>query len=675
MDAASTGVDTSGGNNFLGILATLWGIIIAVYFWSLRSAQRIRPVGRSFEYQSVQRKNGAWTRGKMGKLDKLGIEVPKTLYEILEHGLKASGDGKCLGYRTSLTSPYVWLSYSEVLERVKYFGAGLVYLGLKPASESFVGIFARTSPEWVIAEYASYAYSLVTAPIYDSLGPEGCQTALNRLGVTLLICGDDKNFQTLMTGNHVLKKLRNIVFIQSSEETRAKAHALGIQVYQFEDVVELGKKHPTPLRLPRPDDLAMLNFTSGTTGEPKSAMLTHRTLTASVEAILTSMLPLRLNTETTSLAYLPLAHVMERIEELAIFLYGGKVGFNSNGVAHLIEDIQELKPDVGVLVPRVLNRIYGKMMDNIRGSLIKTFIFNLAVFCKTVEMRFGLYRKNSIWDYLIFGKVQKTLGGRIRCVATGSAPQDAKMTNTMKAALGCYFFEIYGQTETAGIITATLPGDPFTGHVGCPVEGMEIKLVDVPELGYYAKDLKGEICARGPLIMSGYYGMPDKTAEIMDPDGFIHTGDVGHFVEGGRLKIIDRKKHIFKLSHGEYVAPERVETELLTSSHFQQIFVDGSSLHPFTVALVYPNYDLLPPEVRSDPEQTKQFLLEELVNTGKRRHLRSYEVPKKIYLLPEVFTLENGFLTPTQKVRREAVRVAFKQQLADMYRGVSLTDN
>ncbi|OQV25541.1 Long-chain-fatty-acid--CoA ligase 5, partial [Hypsibius exemplaris] len=675
---------------FTQVAVAILCALAAVIWYRYKDYPRLRPLGLDYDHQTVQVENGVRKRKIAKPSESLGFECPRTIYGYMNRGAEINGNGPCLGFRRDATSPYEWITYKQTMDRIKNFGAGLVHLGVKSksGSESFVGIFARTSPEWVIAEYGTYAYNLVAVPFYDSIGPDACQSAINRLEVKLLICGDSNNLETMLAGKHGLKSVKVVVFVDApTDAVRAKAKQNGLKVLTFEEVENLGKVHKIPLNLPQPEDLAILMFTSGTTGEPKAAMLTHRAVAVAVANVIIGLLPVRLNTNTTGIAYLPLAHIMERIQEMATFVYGGKQGFNSNGIPLLIEDIKELRPDLVVLVPRILNRIYGKMLEAVRTSKFKQAMLKMAIFFKSLEMKMGIYRRDSIWDRLVFKKLQDTIGGRVRVCATGSAPLDAGMTNVMRAALGCYIYEVYGQTETAGILTGTFGGDCLAGHVGAPAGGadqggIEIKLIDVPDLGYFAKDGKGEICARGAHLMEGYYGMPEETAKVLDQDGFVHTGDVGQWIEGGRLKVIDRKKHIFKLSQGEYLAPEKLETELLTSPLVNQIFIDGNSLHPFTVALVYPNYDLLQPVQNGGGDvpdkltaaEVEKTLLAEFKVVGKSRYLKSYEIPKKIYILPEPFSSENGFMTPTQKVKRETVRMAFKKQLTDMYKGVSLVD-
>ncbi|GAU94654.1 hypothetical protein RvY_06386 [Ramazzottius varieornatus] len=639
-------------------------------------------VGDRFEsQQGVRRRN--FLNGRAG--ESIGFEWPETIWGFMARGIQISGNGPCLGFRRGPTTPYEWISYYEVEERIKALGAGLIQLGLRSHndSQSFVGIFAKTSPEWVITEYATYAYNLVLVPFYDSLGAEACRSALNRLKISVLICGTVKSFEPLLHGTDGLSRLKTVIFLEEvTEEARQKYADLGLKVLTLGEVENLGRKYPAEVNPPKKEDLAILMFTSGTTGEPKAAMLTHETVAQAIAHVDEGLLPTRLDSKTTSIAYLPLAHIMERIVEMSVFVRGGRVGFNSNGIPRLVDDIQELKPDLVVLVPRILYRIYGKMTEAARQSPLKRAVLNLAIFFKSLEMKYGIYRRDSIWDKLVFGKLQDSLGGNVRICATGSAPLDPHMTNAMRAALGCYIFEVYGQTETAGVITGTLAGDAMAGHAGAPAIGMEVKLVDVPELGYLACQAQGEVCARGPHVMKGYYGMPSETAETIDQEGFVHTGDIGQWIKGGRLKIIDRKKYIFKLSQGEYVAPEKLENDFLTSSLFAQIFIDGSSLYPFTVALVHPNMEhpLLKETMPngggdySRQASVQAILLKELETVGKSKGISSFQIPKKIYILPQAFSVENGFMTPTQKMKRAVVRKAFKEQLDAMYKNVSLFD-
>ncbi|XP_055335768.1 long-chain-fatty-acid--CoA ligase 5-like isoform X2 [Paramacrobiotus metropolitanus] len=649
------------------LLVVCAAIPILLSYWFRRN--RLRASGINYNHQTKEIHQ--YVRKADGKPGNLGWSCPNTLYGMMERG-----NGPCLGYRPSVSSPYSWITYNQASVRSQNFGAGLLYLGLQPRGKNFLGILAPTRPEWVIAEYGCYTYSIVIAPLYDSLGADACQMAMNTLSVEVMLCGSEKNYRTLMSSSIKSTNLVTFIFMDNiSDQLRQDIKNTGGAAYTFQEVEDLGQKNPQRKQPPQPEDLAMLMFTSGTTGAPKAAELTHESISSSVEDFLHHVLPLRMDHTLRAFGYLPLAHIFERMMEVSTFVHGGQLGFNSSGIMGMYDDLQELRPTAFAAVPRVLSKLHTKMWSASRNSLALKIMLPVALWFKTQEMKLGIFRNNSIWDKLVFHHISDLLGGSVKLCAVGSAPIDGKTLHNMRAALGCYIFEGYGQTESGGLLTLTLPGDLETGHVGIPSKDVEIKLVDVPELQYYAKDGKGEICAKTKRTFRAYYKQEGKTKETIDEEGWLHTGDVGQWLPSGRLRIIDRKKHIFKLSQGEYIAPEKIENGLLGASpYLEQIFVDGSSVHPFTVGLIYPNYRTVAQdlhrsveEIKKNPTLCKELILADLVKTGKANKLNSFEIPKNCLILKEQFSLENGYMTPTQKVKREEVRKGFKGELEKLY--------
>jgi len=245
--------------------------------------------------------------------------------------------------------------------------------------------------------------------------------------------------------------------------------------------------------------------------------------------------------------------------------------------------------------------------------------------------------------------------------------------------LGCYVAEGYGQTEVTAASAMTLPTEWQAGVVGPPLTNCHIKLVDIPEMDYFAKDNKGEICVRGSCMMIGYYKDPEKTKEVIDEDGWVHTGDVGKWLPNGTLKIIDRKKHIFKLAQGEYIAPEKIESIYIRSKFVSQVFVDGDSLQTYPVAIIVPDVEVVVDWAKMElnnnaslselceDESVKAAILEDITKLGAEARLKGFEQVKDIYLCSEVFTVENGLLTPTFKTKRPALRRRFAAEIQNLY--------
>ncbi|XP_075238281.1 long-chain-fatty-acid--CoA ligase 1 isoform X5 [Lycorma delicatula] len=361
-----------------------------------------------------------------------------------------------------------------------------------------------------------------------------------------------------------------------------------------------------------------------------------------------------------------------------MYLVGGAVGFYSGDIRRLSDDMKALRPTVTPAVPRLLNRMYDKVNNEIGSSFIKRVLLNMALSAKENEIKRGIIRKNSFWDKLIFRKVQEGMGGRLRLMVVGSAPLAGNVLTFARCALGCLIVEGYGQTECCAPVTLTVQGDFVPEHVGPPVACCCVKLVDVPEMEYFAASNQGEVCVKGTNVFQGYYKEADATSQTIDEDGWHHTGDIGQWLPNGTLKIIDRKKHIFKLSQGEYIVPEKIESIYCRSQYVHQVFVHGESLKSCIVAIVVPEVDVIKcwalenkiPGTLSilcaNPE-VKKLIMDDMISWGKEGGLKSFEQVKDLYLHPDPFSIQNGLLTPTFKSKRPTLRAYFKPQIEDMY--------
>ena len=290
---------------------------------------------------------------------------------------------------------------------------------------------------------------------------------------------------------------------------------------------------------------------------------------------------------------------------------------------------------------------------------------------------------NALFEKVVFSKLRAKLGGRVRYMSTGSAPISAEVMEFLRIAFGCVL-EGYGMTESACVISKTAQDDFTTGHVGAPAPCCEIKLVDVPEMRYTKNDHphpRGEICVRGPSVFRGYYKNDAETADVVDRDGWLHTGDIGTWLPGGRLKIIDRKKNIFKLAQGEYVAPEKIENVYARNKFVAQSFVYGDSLQAHLVAVVVPDEEVLMPWAAAKSsefkgmsfkdlcadERVKAHVLKSMIATGNDAGLKGFEQVRAIRLCDELFAVENGLITPTFKLKRPQARERFQRDIDEMY--------
>ncbi|XP_048758010.2 long-chain-fatty-acid--CoA ligase 1-like isoform X2 [Ostrea edulis] len=572
------------------------------------------------------------------------------------------------------------MTYKEVFAKSRAFGSALLTRGLKPNDTSFIGIYSINRPEWVFTEQACSMFSMVSVPLYDSLGPDACKYIIKQGEISYVVCDTTQKTENLLAKADQCPSLKCIIMMESpSDELKSKAAKHKIELIQFNDFLEVGEKNLQEPKPPKESDMATICYTSGTTGDPKGVMLTHANLITNMSSV-TCMALKAVSVEQSDvhISYLPLAHMFERGMEIICFMHGVRIGFFRGDVKLLTDDMQALKPTIFITVPRLLNRIYDKILNSVQSSALKSKLLEWALEAKSREVERGIVRKNSIWDKLVFGKVQNLLGGRVKIVITGSAPLEAKVFRFIRASFGCVVMEGYGQTEATAGITFSIAGDPSTGHVGCPLPCAKVKLVDVPEMDYYAEDGKGEICSYGPSTFIGYFKNEAKTKETIDDDGWLHTGDIGEWQPRGTLKIIDRKKNIFKLSQGEYIATEKIENCYSRSRFVAQAFVDGNSLKNNVVGIIVPDPEVMPGWAKTEGispdmeelcknKKVKDMIFKDIIGVGKEAGLKKFEQVANIYLFPELFSLENGLLTPTFKNKRPFLRKKFQSLIDEMY--------
>ncbi|CAH2276984.1 long-chain-fatty-acid-- ligase 6 isoform X2 [Pelobates cultripes] len=609
----------------------------------------------------------------------------RTMYEVFMRGLHISENGPCLGSRKP-NQPYEWLTYKEVSNRAQCIGSGLLHHGCKPSPDQFIGVFAQNRPEWIICELACYTYSMVVVPLYDTLGPGAIRYIINTADISTVIC--DKPEKATLLLDHVEKGetpgLKLIVLMDPIDEQLVqRGLGFSVRIHTMMDLEECGascKKPPVP---PKPEDLSIVCFTSGTTGNPKGAMLTHGNVVADFSGFLkVTEKVIFPNQDDVLISFLPLAHMFERVIQSVVYCHGGRIGFFQGDIRLLSDDMKTLRPTIFPVVPRLLNRMYDKIFSQ-ANTPVKRWILEFATRRKEAEVRRGIIRNNSLWDRLMFNKVQASLGGRVRMIVTGAAPASPTVLAFLRAALGCQVYEGYGQTECTAGCTFTTPGDWTSGHVGAPLPCNYIKLVDVTDMNYFASKGEGEICVKGPNVFKGYLKDKVKTAEALDKDGWLYTGDVGKWMPNGTLKIIDRKKHIFKLAQGEYIAPEKIENIYLRSEPVSQVYVHGDSLQAFLVGIVVPDVEVMPgwaqrkgfegsyTELCNNLDLKKE-IMNDMVRLGKESGLHSFEQVKAIHIHTDMFTVQNGLLTPTFKAKRPELRDFFKQEIQELYSSVSI---
>ncbi|KAF8358930.1 acs-5 [Pristionchus pacificus] len=674
----------------MNILSKMWSfgsatvaaaIIGACYLLLNRRRKAIAPPrGCSLDKQSVpvEGEKGVYKcgflQGKDSTLTYLYPEVT-TLYETFLRGLQKSENGPCLGERTDSNSPYKFLSYAQVNRQSSDFASALVkVLGVKPGNETNMGIYAKNSPKWYISSLGAISQSIVVVPLYDTLGADAATFIVNQAEIAVIVVDNVDKARKLIGAKSSIPTLNHVVVLEEADVNEAlveEGKQVSVAIHRFSTLLEQGAKNKVEAVKPKTDDTYIICYTSGTTGTPKGVMLSHKNVVANLTAFEYTLKAFlkdgALDKDDVLISYLPLSHMMEQMSHWVMIMNGASIGYFQGSIKTLTDDIKELRPTIMPVVPRLLNRMFDALMGKIEtsGTVVKT-LFNVAYSAKLSMLQKGVITNSTIWDKLVFGKIQHAMGGRLKIMATGSAPISDKVLETCRIAFGCTIIEAYGQTEATALAVATWPGDAEGGHCGGPAPCAVIKLADV--------------CIKGPSVTKGYYKDEEKTAELFDEEGFLHTGDIGCIRENGSLKIIDRKKHIFKLAQGEYVAPEKIE-QIYTRAHpVQQVYVDGDSLERWLIAVVVPETEVLQEwderehgnkrsieEICRD-DKAADFVLSTLVKIGKENKLNSIEQVKKVILEVDPFTVENGLLTPTLKAKRPQLRLKYINAMAAVYK-------
>ncbi|KAK9919832.1 hypothetical protein M0R45_028407 [Rubus argutus] len=595
---------------------------------------------------------------------------------------------KSLGTRVrndGTVGEYTWMTYGEAAAAREALGSGLVLNGIQKGA--CVGLFFINRPEWVIVDNVCSAYSFISVPLYDTLGPDAVKYVVSHANIEAIFCTPD-NLNTLLSFLSEMPSVALIVVVGGIYEHLPSLPSItGVKLMSYLKLINQGRNSLQPFSPPEPEDIATICYTSGTSGTPKGVVLTHGNLIASCAGFSRSF---RFYPNDIYLSYLPLAHIYERANVIVGQYFGGAAGFYQGDNLKLMDDLAALRPTVFASVPRVYNRIYAGITNAVKTSgVLKQRLFRAAYNSKKQAIMSGL-NSSPMWDRLVFDKIKAKLGGRVRFMMSGASPLSPDVMDFLRVCFGCHVTEGYGMTETCSGMAMTEEGDTLSGHVGSPNAACELKLVDVPEMNYTSEDQphpRGEICVRGPSVFQSYYKDEIQTKEVIDDDGWLHTGDIGLWLPGGRLKIIDRKKNIFKLSQGEYVAPEKIENVYAKCQFAAQCFIYGDSFKPCLVAIVAVVPDVLKQWAASEGikyedlgqlcknPRARSAVLADLNAIGKEAQLRGFEFAKAVTLVPEPFTVENDLLTPTFKIKRPQAKAYFARAISKMYSELSISDD
>ncbi|KAI5400883.1 Long chain acyl-CoA synthetase 6 [Lathyrus oleraceus] len=576
------------------------------------------------------------------------------------------------------------MTYGEAGTARAAIGSGLINHGIPKGSG--IGLYFINRPEWLIVDHACSAYSYISVPLYDTLGPDAVKFIVNHALVQVIFCVS-QTLNSLLSYLSEIPTVRLIVVVGGiDDQIPSLPSSDGVQIISYTKLISQGRSNLQPFRPPKPDDIATICYTSGTTGTPKGAVLTHQNFIANVAG---TSLGEKFNPNDVYISYLPLAHIYERANQVMTVYFGIAVGFFQGDNMKLIDDLAVLRPTIFCSVPRLYNRIYAGIINAVKTSGgLKERLFNVAYNAKKQALLHGK-NPSPMWDRLVFNKIKEKLGGRVRLMVSGASPLSPDIMEFLKICFGGRVTEGYGMTETTCTISCIDEGDRLSGHVGSPSPCCEIKLVDVPEMNYTSDDQpnpRGEICIRGPIIFQGYYKDEVQTREVIDEEGWLHTGDIGTWIAGGRLKIIDRKKNIFKLAQGEYIAPEKIENVYVKCNFVAQCFVYGDSFNSSLVAVVSVDPDVMKAWAASqgivhndltqlcNNPKAKAAVLAEMDAVGREAQLRGFEFARAVTLVAEPFAMENGLLTPTMKIKRPQAKEYFAKAISDMYNEISISD-
>lgn len=549
----------------------------------------------------------------------------------------------------------------QFLAAVNALSKGLIALGVKPNEK--VGLIADSSVEWHIVDFAIQQIGGVTVAIYPNITDADYQFIFNDAEIKLCIVSNKSLYNRIMGLQDSIYTLKYVFCMEKVEGIRHwdEINALGTEV--SDEQLSLLRDQV------KAEDLATLIYTSGTTGKPKGVMLTHRNIMANVEAA-REITPCQ--AYDRSLTFLPPCHAYERMV-IYTYLYIGITTHIAESLDKIGQNIKEIQPHIMTAVPRILEKVYEKIMKaglDLSGTKRKIFDWAVGVaeeYDPNPENRSFLYNiKLSIAKKLVLDKWYEALGGHLKTVASGSASLQAKLARVLLAA-GVPLFEGYGMTEASPLISVNhyLKGTRV-GTVGLAVKYVEIKLAE-----------DSEILVKGPNVMQGYYKNKEETDKTII-DGWLHTGDIGVWEEERFLKIIDRKKEMFKISGGKYVIPQPIEKKLLESNYIEQAMVIGDG-QKFASAYIVPNYAHLidwskteAPEIRDLPKE--QFLKQEKIvrKINKEvqlanKHFGNWEQIKKPIILSNEFTIEEGELTPTLKMKRKVILEKYKREFEALY--------
>ncbi|MDD5448734.1 MAG: long-chain fatty acid--CoA ligase [Actinomycetota bacterium] len=589
-----------------------------------------------------------------------------TIPEMIKNRVQKYGDRQMMYVKRG--GEWRKITWNEFWSKVKRLGLGMISLGIKPQDR--VAIFSDNSPEWQMTDIAVLSIGAIDVPLYSTITPKQAEYILSDSGARICFVGSEDHLRRVeeVWGN--LPELMKVVTMDGTKSENPN-------VITFEELMEIGDKYEKPeefderMKALKPDDLCSFVYTSGTTGNPKGAMLTHNNFLSNVKACSEII---HVTDEDVCLSYLPLSHVLERMSGYYSSLYNGATIYHATSIDTILPELSEVRPHFMVSVPRLYEKFYAGVLANVESqSPFKQRVFNWAVRIGREVSKLKVEHKPiPLWlklryriaNKLVFKQIYELMGGRLKFFISGGGPL-AKEIAEFFHSLGITIIEGYGLTETSPVTNVNRPDELKFGSVGRPIPGVEIKIAE-----------DGEILVRGPNVMKGYWNRPEETAEAIDEEGWFYTGDIGYVDEDGYLHITDRKKDIIVTAGGKNIAPQNIENTLITCKYIEQVCVIGDK-RKYLSALIVPNFEELEKWAKANGIEYKST--EELVEDQRTYDLIKGEIDNllkdfdrheqivKFLLLTEEMTIASGLLTPTLKVRRRQVAETFADDIEKLY--------
>jgi long-chain acyl-CoA synthetase len=592
---------------------------------------------------------------------------PRTICEAFTRAVRLYSEKTALQYKDK-TGKYKGITYGELDILSDRLASSLRELGI--VRGDMVAIISYHDPEWVIADLAVLKLGAIVVPIYHTLTPSAMSYVLADAGCRLVFVENAMMLSSVDAVREDLPLLEHAVMFEDKGECRRDT-CLYISDF-LEGTAQTGRlkvEYPEVT----PDDIATIVYTSGTTGEPKGVILSHGNITSNALAIASRF---GVCSADSFLSFLPLCHMLEKTCGYYAMLFSGVTIAYAGDLTTIVDDVQKIRPTILIVVPRVVEKIYEAVEKKVLArSLVRRRMVYSAI--RTLNKRANLeYRgkkvpallrmRSVLADRFVASKFRMIAGGRVRLLVSGGAPLDRRLAKTL-LVLGFNILEGYGLTEASPVVASALLEDNRLGTVGKPLDGVEIRIGDTDE-----------ILVRGPNVMKGYLNKPDETAKVIDPEGWLHTGDQGRFDEQGNLVITGRIKELIITSYGKNVAPVPIEAEITKSRYIDQALLYGDN-REYITALVVPEKCAIEDYARKRELITAGY--EELLRSSEIRDLISgeleratadrarHEKVKTFFIVPESFTIANKLLTPTLKLRRKRVIEEYGDEIAAMYDG------